>query len=838
MSIDLVEIAQREKYRKLVGLTFLESKKSSDVSFNFSNEDIVLINKDLSIDKSLTLDSDTASFINGGIVLNGEYNISSVSLFFSNVITNSTNVIVNKLVNSNDCNTTDLLTVTSFNAIVSSKIEGVNTVNCTENINIKTLTTTNDIMCNGKIYADIIKSDSELYVSIPDNEIVNIGNIDSSIVFVGNVVNKNTNQVDILNKNIVLNFQNENDIGNNAGIEIKGDISNGYILTDNLGERFLIKLPDIDEINYIALLDTNYGFYVTGTSTFDGETFASMKGLNVNGNNLTVENNLTMNKNSIITGNTNFHNDVNHSTNITINSDNGNIKNNVEYRDAEIDNILNMGVNSFEGISLVSTMLSANDTFIIETDNITFTSVTSNHNENIIYELLTFSSASIINIDNNFNAGKLNNTIILNDVNVMENIIAIDNINSVNLNTDSFDISNSVIVNQQAHFKNDTFVNDLITTNTPNDPNNNFRFYNKIITSLPSYLSNSEAENNGIPVWGLYRTGGILKIRLGTEKLILNLVGSNPITIANNMTYYEPGVAVENLDHNVPSIFIISIIDDNDVNNNNVLLSPFELVNNINFHAVIGYNRTGTNKSLENGTYTIKYQITNRINNITTDISRSLIVIDNPKIIRFNDVPIEDFNQSIDVNGGIFHSVIDNNLIDGKYNLWYIDNSYYRIQNYNNNWCIVFKIKALDSGKPFTISIGPSKEDLSSYKLIIPNSLANIEFRDNNIYFKDLNNSWNNNPALSMNFFMELINNGVYFKIRKISLNIIINIYDNQKNIVDNITSPNNFVFPLINGENFNNIVPFSIQSEATLEFISEINYHPTLDNIDINSIF
>ena len=81
----------------------------------------------------------------------------------------------------------------------------------------------------------------------------------------------------------------------------------------------------------------------------------------------------------------------------------------------------------------------------------------------------------------------------------------------------------------------------------------------EIISNLPNYKNNTEAVSGGIPLWGFYRTGGILKIRLDDTPPQLSLVGNNIINLLYGNMYIDPGVnAYDNVDGTlIPDLILI-----------------------------------------------------------------------------------------------------------------------------------------------------------------------------------------------------------------------------------------------------------------------------------------
>jgi hypothetical protein len=125
-----------------------------------------------------------------------------------------------------------------------------------------------------------------------------------------------------------------------------------------------------------------------------------------------------------------------------------------------------------------------------------------------------------------------------------------------------------------------------------------------ITAILPHYSTNLDAYNAGIPYMGLYRTGGIVKVRLDIVPPTITLLGSSNINLNYGLTYTDPGVTVtDNYDTNLPC-YITSISS----GSTNVLSNSI---------AVVGTTTTVSQTStLPVGVYTITYNVFDTSGNI------------------------------------------------------------------------------------------------------------------------------------------------------------------------------------------------------------------------------
>lgn len=121
-------------------------------------------------------------------------------------------------------------------------------------------------------------------------------------------------------------------------------------------------------------------------------------------------------------------------------------------------------------------------------------------------------------------------------------------------------------------------------------------FNNTVLWRLKNYPDDITAKNNGVPIFGLYRTNDIIKIRLNDVPPVLTLNGSTGYTIDNNTIFTDPGViGLDYSNTNIP-VYLYNILNST---NNNILISPL-LINTTNTNI----NITNT---LSNDTYTLKY---------------------------------------------------------------------------------------------------------------------------------------------------------------------------------------------------------------------------------------
>jgi hypothetical protein len=110
----------------------------------------------------------------------------------------------------------------------------------------------------------------------------------------------------------------------------------------------------------------------------------------------------------------------------------------------------------------------------------------------------------------------------------------------------------------------------------------------------------------GVPIWGFYRTGGIVKIRLDVIPPTIYLIGSSTISIRVGDPYIDLGVTALDDDNTNVIPYLISLKNSNQ---NEYLTTIIAISNNTNI---------STNTPLTIDTYILTYTATDIIGNITT----------------------------------------------------------------------------------------------------------------------------------------------------------------------------------------------------------------------------
>jgi hypothetical protein len=324
-------------------------------------------------------------------------------------------------------------------------------------------------------------------------------------------------------------------------------------------------------------------------------------------NNLNVNNNLFINNNNIINGN------------LTINSNLYILKNIYLNKTTNLSNFIVSGYSYLNNVN--SNLLSVSSNTIINNNLSVNSNIYISGNANItntisINSNLYCSNNSIINGNTTiFSYLGVSNTTLFN-LNLTTNNVFYNNgigvlFNNTNINSNLY-VSNLTIFKKSVNYSGNLTV--LSNLNVSNILNLNGISTNSIsISNLAEYNNNNTAYSSGTPLWGFYRTGDILKIRVDVIAPVLTLSGNSNITIAKGQLYVDPGVGiVDNLNENIiPYITSISY------NSNNYLLNSIPLLTSTTVSAL--------NTSLI-GTTIITYTGTDSYNN-SSSINRTITIV-------------------------------------------------------------------------------------------------------------------------------------------------------------------------------------------------------------------
>jgi len=217
--------------------------------------------------------------------------------------------------------------------------------------------------------------------------------------------------------------------------------------------------------------------------------------------------------------------------------------------------------------------------------------------------------------NNNINTSILNvssNTFFLNNTTINSNLYISNQsiLNNITINSNLYNnnsiINNNLTIQSSFYISGNTKCNNNIyisgTSNILSNLSvlnntilNTSIINNNIICPLNEYDTNTDAAAGGIPYWGLYRTGGIVKIRLDIDTPLIILNGQSIINLYLGQQYIEYGVTVyDNLGENLVPIITGT------VNTNNI------------------------------GTYILLYNVIDSFGNYSNTLTRTINVYSNP----------------------------------------------------------------------------------------------------------------------------------------------------------------------------------------------------------------
>jgi hypothetical protein len=698
-------------YKTIVGVNTL----SVDFSRNTS------IKNSLSLLSNLYI-SNTSLFINS-ITTFQKLNISSSSTFNNITSMNTFYINNNSLFNSSVINNQNL---NVLNSILNNSVYISNNSIIDNNLSI-----------NSNLYVSgIANFQTNLYTNNinPINDSINIignniliGNGISTINIPGTASFIASTQLNIVDKMIVLNSNNNNtgggDIGNNSGILILGTGGSGFIQTSPDASRFLIKVPNDYYINYISTLDNDNNLLISGTTILSNDV-TLLSSLNVSGNSyfnnsVSINSNLNILGVSYIYGNSTILSNLNLLSNscilgnLTINSNLYISNNSILPSPVNLNNLLNISSYSI------------------------FNKVTINSNLNILNSLFFNNNVTINNILNISNNTIFNNSsIISNSLNVFNNLIVNNNITCNSLN-----LSNDLFINSNSYFNNNVNIsgNTIILGNTTINSNINING-NINLPYIPNYIDNGTAKAAGVPIFGWYRTGGMIKIRLDDIPPTVYLSGQSTINTSVG-NYIDPGAYAIDNSNNIVPVYISSVNNGSIIITfNNALVSGSSvIIQQIN--------------SLSSGNYTTTYQATDYIGNIGY-IYRIINLLNN----------IYTYDTT---NGYIYNSGFNfNSLITSTY--WYIEGWIY-IKSLPSRGISLIDFKQLNTNNS------------NQFSLILDIQNANngfVVYSTNNI---SGGTGWNNSELiLSRNMTLPL-NNWLHFAYQKNNTNLTV--YLNGQNV-------------------------------------------------------
>ena len=396
-------------------------------------------------------------------------------------------------------------------------------------------------------------------------------------------------------------------------------ITNGTIIQNNISINSIFSINN-NIISGNSIISSN--IYVSGLASFQG---LILNNLTISAATLLQGN---VSTNTIISNFNNSLNNLNNNNNISINS-NLNVSNITTFQNnITINSLLISGsasISSSNNLIPINSLNVNND--IIISGNIKIYSWGDPNNTNyslfnidgISDPTLKISGLTVFNSNVSIVSNlSISNNCILNNVSTMSDLKVLNNafFNNISI-ISSLKIKKNININSLLICNNLITESDMIISGYTNLISD-FKIDGNIINTLPEFFDNTSAINGGIPLWGFYRTGGIIKIRLNEIPPIMTLIGNNLITLNVGDSYIESGVNAMAVDDGNISVYLISFV----LNNFNLLQNPIFISNSMessnNINLAIKTNQ------LVKGTYILTYKATDSSDN-TSFITRTII---------------------------------------------------------------------------------------------------------------------------------------------------------------------------------------------------------------------
>jgi hypothetical protein len=211
----------------------------------------------------------------------------------------------------------------------------------------------------------------------------------------------------------------------------------------------------------------------------------------------------------------------------------------------------------------------------------------------------------------------------------------------------------------------------------------------RIFCSLPNHIDNTAAKNAGIPIGALYRTGGIIKIRLDDIPPVITLNGNASMNVSTNNQYSEPGITItDNINLNLTTS-VISILKDSV----ELLTAPITVSNTSSYITYVN-----------DATYSITYLGKDDAGNLSTTLQRTVNVI-MPFTMSLSPMTISNFDavySSARINSMVYtngtYMAAYGVTIDGRTYPSYLTSTDGINWSYNNYFVTYFSPLAFDVG--------------------------------------------------------------------------------------------------------------------------------------------
>ena len=631
------------------------------------------------------------SFINNNTTINSNMNIFN-NTYINNNLSILSNLYINNNLISNNLSTLGNLQI-SNTSILNNLYVNNNTI--LGNVSINNILNTNNLcQVNANIQTNnILALNNQLNINA---NTINIGNINSNVNFYGTSVYQATNQLTTIDKLISLNLNyttfSGSDIGNSCGIQFYGSNGIGFIQTSSTGQQYQIKAPTSDTINYINTIGLDQSLNVTGYSNFI--------------NQITLYTSLYVSNNSLIQNSTSILSSLYISN--TSNLNYYTINNNLLSQNGNIQSYVSIGSQLYISNNSIINNTIIKSNLLVSNQSIIYNNTTINSNLNIsgntimlnITNLgsLYISSNAILSQNTTMQSILVSGTSIINNVTILSNLNISNNtiINNNSMILSNLNCSNNSIINGNITFG--SALNGITALSQLN-------ILGTIISPLPEYLTNSSAATNGVNLWGFYRTGGIVKVRLYNTPPVITLSGLATIYIKIGSLYIDYGVIVtNNLNENLIP-YIISI-------NNGVT----ELINTPIIANITNDLTTLVNTTIQNS-YMITYSATDSFGNNST-ITRSIIISNFNRSV--NTYTLGNNTSIIGPVTNTFYNLINNanfTIEAWIYLTQYVSGSTNIINLYNGTSIITFLI---DPTGYLGLYVGPSAYTINITSIKVP----------------------------------------------------------------------------------------------------------------------
>uniref|UniRef100_A0A6C0H7A5 Uncharacterized protein n=1 Tax=viral metagenome TaxID=1070528 RepID=A0A6C0H7A5_9ZZZZ len=498
-----------------------------DTMMGYGN--FVIVSGNTIINGNASINSDLC--VLGSTILNNNTTMNSNLNILGNLVVNNIGTILSSLYISNNSIINNNLTgaaniYVSGNTYIQNNLQVGNTIliNSTtigSTINISDVT----ILNQGLNINNIGALNNSLTLNA---NIINIGNTNSKIFFNGTSTYIASSQLLLSDKLISLNSISNSsgiDLGGDCGIEILGTSGIGYIKTSLDASRYIIQPPLISQLSYIAIQDINNNINISGSAYLN--TVSIISSLNVSG--ITTFNNITALSSLIVNNNASFYGNVSTIGILNVSGNTLFIGNNTIFGNINVSgNVI------LQGSTSILSNLNVGNSQIIQ-GNTTYLGILNVLNNSILQNTTILSNITSQGLT------MFNNLVTINsNLNISNNYICNNNI-SINskLYVSGYTIiNNSSSINSSLNVLGNTIINSNITIYS------NLNLQNYILLPLPNYPDNTTAKNNGIPIYGFYRTGDIVKIRLNDDPPTITLKGNSTISINYGSAYTELGITV------------------------------------------------------------------------------------------------------------------------------------------------------------------------------------------------------------------------------------------------------------------------------------------------------